>query len=133
MARIPVVIERPCQKCIPVSMALDPGHKTSRHRGKPAVNQPFAASHTLILILVIYAFNMFMEAWRNEENKSRQEERDREHTNCFILFFFKSARTSEEILIAFKKMSLHLKKQFIKLLIANTSIIIIATFQPLLT
>lgn len=115
MARIPVVIERPCQKCIPVSMALDPSHKTSRHRGNRAVNQPFAASHTLILILVIYAFNMFMEAWRSEENKSRQEERDRGHTDCFIcfgvFFFFKSARTSEEILIAFKKcappLSLH--------------------------
>lgn len=55
-----------------------------------------------------------MEAWRNEENKSRQEERDRGHTDffiCFWGFFFKSARTSEEILIAFKKcappLSLH--------------------------
>lgn len=77
MARIAVVRERPCQKCIPVSMALDPSHKTCRHGGNPAINQPFAASHTLILILVIYAFNMFMERWLNEEDKSRQDERER--------------------------------------------------------
>lgn len=31
----PVVKERPCQKRIPASLALNPNHKTHRHGGEP--------------------------------------------------------------------------------------------------
>lgn len=43
------------------SVAFDPAHKTRRHRGNSALNQPVAASHTLGLIPVMYGFNILME------------------------------------------------------------------------
>lgn len=58
-------------------MALDPNHKTHRHRGNPPVNQPVTGSHTLGLILVIYSFNMWMERWGNREDV-RQTQREGE-------------------------------------------------------
>lgn len=44
-------------------MALDPNHKTHRHRGNPPVNQFVTSSDTVSLILVIYDFNMWTDGW----------------------------------------------------------------------
>lgn len=64
----------PCQKCICVSLDLDPNHKTQTHRRNPPVNQPADAPPAKA---VMYNFNMWTEkkGWRKECEPPREKVR----------------------------------------------------------